>query len=95
MINSTKPQGYRKREDAIIDQELQEQEVISTVTDTLEAQATPITLGTQEVSERSFLSTAVSCAPYVIMVMGVYMIWTRARKLFKPTNGDNRKEAQG
>ena len=76
------------------EQALQEQEIIDSVTDTLESNATPIVLETQESSGRSFFSTVVSCAPYLIMGMGAYMIWTRARRLFKPAH-DDKKEAQG
>jgi hypothetical protein len=97
MVNSMKPQGYRRKEDMIKDQEAQalhEQEIIDSVAETLESSTTPIILEEHKVRERSFFATAVSCAPYVIMAMGVYMIWTRTRKLFKPAN-DDRKEAQG
>lgn len=92
-----KPQGYRRKEDMIKDQSVQalhEQEIIDSVTETLESSTTPIVFEEHNARERSFFATVVSCAPYVIMAMGVYMIWTRTRKLFKPTN-DDRKEAQG
>ena len=87
-------QGYRRKEDMRAEQALHEQEIIDSVTETLEANATPIVLEAQEASGRSFFSTMVSCAPYVIMGMGAYMIWTRARRFFKPTH-DDKKEAQG
>lgn len=97
MVNPTKPQGYRRKEDMVLDptaQALHEQEIINSVTETLESSTAPIVLEARDVRERSFFATAVSCVPYVIMAMGVYMIWTRTRKLFKPAN-DDRKEAQG
>ncbi len=97
MVNSMKPQGYRRKEDMVTDpkvQALQEQDIIDSVAETLESTTAPIILETNNVPERSFFTTAVTCVPYVIMAMGVYMIWTRTRKLFKPAN-DDRKEAQG
>ena len=100
MVNAMKPQGYRRREDTVSEQTgptmqaLQEQAVIDSITETLESSAAPIVLEERKAKDRSFFSTAVSCAPYVIMAMGVYMIWTRTRALFKPAN-DDKKEAQG
>ena len=91
MVNSMKPQGYRRKEDMLDAQSAQalhEQEIIDSVSETLESSTTPIVLEEHNVRERSFFSTVVSCTPYVIMAMGVYMIWTRTRKLFKPTNDD-------
>ncbi len=97
--DTMKPQGYRRKEDMVTEttmQALQEQDIIDSVAETLESNTTPITLETHDVRERSFFATAMSCAPYVIMAMGAYMIWTRTRALFKPaTNDDNKKEAQG
>lgn len=98
MVNSMKPQGYRRKEDMLNAQSVQalhEQEIIDSVSETLESSTAPIVLEEHNVRERSFFATAVSCVPYVIMAMGVYMIWTRTRKLFKPTNNDDKKEAQG
>ena len=42
---------------------------------------------------RSMLSTVVTCAPYVIMGLGAYMLFSRARAFFKPNKND--QEAQG
>lgn len=97
MVNSLRSQGYRRKEDMNIEptvQALQEQAIIDSISETLESSTTPILTDTHVGHDRSFFAIAVSCAPYVIMAMGVYMIWTRTRKLFKPTN-DDRKEAQG
>lgn len=100
MVNTMKPQGYRRREDMGLEQTgpamqaLEEQAVIDSITETLESSTAPIVLEERNTKERSLFATAMSCAPYVIMAMGVYMIWTRTRALFKPTN-DDKKEAQG
>jgi hypothetical protein len=97
MVNSLKPQGYRRKEDMATEstvQALQEQALIDSIAETLESSTAPIVLEERNVRERSFFATAASCVPYVIMAMGVYMIWTRTRALFKSAN-DDRKEAQG
>lgn len=100
MVNSMKPQGYRRKEDVAPEQmgptmqALQEQAVIDSIAETLESSASPVMLEERNAHERSFFATAMSCVPYVIMVMGVYMIWTRTRALFKPAT-DDKKEAQG
>lgn len=99
MVNSMKPEGYRRKEDMSIggqtEQALHEQAVIDSIAETLESSVSPIIMDANTGDrDRSFFATAVSCAPYVIMAMGAYMIWTRARSLFKPTN-DGKKEAQG
>lgn len=100
MVNPMKPHGYRRKEDMAPEQmgpamqALQEQAVIDSITETLESSTAPIILEEHKANERSFFATAMSCAPYVIMAMGVYMIWTRTRALFRPAN-DDKKEAQG
>ena len=98
MVGQVKPQGYRRQEDmraAETEQALYEQEIIDAVTETLESTTSPITMNEiTESKNRSFLSTVVGCAPYIIMGMGVYMIWTRARAIFKPTK-DDKREAEG
>lgn len=104
MVNTMKPQGYRRKEDMVsggigqmgqAEQALHEQAVIDSISETLESSVSPIIVdANNDGRDRSFFSTAVSCAPYVIMAMGVYMIWTRTRSLFKQAN-DGNKEAQG
>lgn len=66
----------------------EQQEVVDSVTDVLETCIEPMAVEepSQECPKKSksFFAVMVSFTPYVIMGMGAYMIWNRARAMFKP-----------
>lgn len=91
MVDPMKPQEYRKKEEMTTENALHEKAVIDSLSETLESNTTSIIIESQK-TNRSFFGTAMVCVPYVIMIMGAYMIWTRARALFK---SDKREESEG
>ena len=67
-----------------------DQEIIDSVSETLNrASSLP-----EVENSRSFLSTLISCAPYIIMGLGAYFIWTKISAMFKTQPGSEGKEAE-
>lgn len=66
----------------------QEQIVIDSIAETLENQENIEFIPTPQQPQRTFLSVVMACVPYVIMGMGAYMIYTRARGFFKSPRQD-------